>query len=379
MAKAIDIGTCFIVGAEMRDGREVFTVERDAFYSMPREDFAEQMLDEAGAKYLVRGKNIYVVGEDALRYCMLTGKQEHFRRPMAKGLLNPGEEEAISMLELIVEGIAGKPNFPGEVIAVTSPAAPIEEDMDTAFHRIVIERLLTRLGYDVRILNEALAIIYAENPHVEVNGDIVPFTGVGISFGAGMTNLVVSWRAKQLFEISCARGGDWIDQKVAGVRGLPIGRVTAIKEKQLDLNNIDTKDSAQVALEIYYEDLIKFTLEQFNEYFRQSQSMIDQPLEIVVAGGTSTVPGFIDKFNRVLAEVSLPVPVKGVRHANEALRTVAAGALVAAMSFEKKKRAQGKMPPAPAAGAPATPPAPPPPAPPKATPPGPGTKAAARN
>ena len=55
MAKAIDIGTSFIVGAKLENGKEIFTIERDAFFSMPREDFAEEMLHDAGAKYLLSG------------------------------------------------------------------------------------------------------------------------------------------------------------------------------------------------------------------------------------------------------------------------------------------------------------------------------------
>ena len=341
MAKAIDIGTCFIVCAEMKDDSETFTVERDAFFSMPREDFAEDMLDKAGAKYLIRGDQLFVIGEDALRYCMLTGNEASYRRPMAKGVLNPGEEEAISMLELIVEGMVGEASHPGEVIAATCPAAPIEENLETLFHRIVIERLLKRLGYDVRIINEAIGIIYSENPTVMVNDEEVPFTGVAISFGAGMTNLVVAWRAKMLFEISVARGGDWIDNKVAEVRNIPVGKVASIKEKSLDLSNINARESIQVALEIYHEDLIRYTLEAFNNYFKETNSVIDEPLEIVVAGGTANVPGFIDKFRQTLSDVTLPVPVAGVRLAKDPLHSVAAGALVAAMSFEKRKSREG--------------------------------------
>src|SRR5262245_3350575 len=110
MAKAIDIGTCFIVGARLDAGKEVFTIERDAFFSMPREDFAEEMLHDAGAKYVLRGNEIFVVGEDALKYCMITGKQESYCRPMQRGVLNPGEEEAIPLLERLIEGISGKPD-----------------------------------------------------------------------------------------------------------------------------------------------------------------------------------------------------------------------------------------------------------------------------
>ena len=121
MAKAIDIGTSFIVGAEIQDGVEVFTRERNAFFSMEAEDFAEEMLNDAGAYYLTRGDQLIVVGEDALKFAMLTGNQTAYRRPMAQGVLNPGEEEAISMLEVLIEGIIGKASFPGEICAAMIP------------------------------------------------------------------------------------------------------------------------------------------------------------------------------------------------------------------------------------------------------------------
>ena len=130
-------------------------------------------------------------------------QQDSYRRPMKRGVLNPGEEEAIPLLEKLIEGIVGKPTFAGEVIAATIPAAPLDTEQDTTFHKIVVERFLKSLGYDVRILNEALAIIYAENPMVEDAQGKAPFSGIGISYGAGMTNLVVSWRAKKLSGVVC--------------------------------------------------------------------------------------------------------------------------------------------------------------------------------
>jgi hypothetical protein len=340
MAKAIDIGTAFIVGAEIKDGREVFTSERDAFFSMPKEDFAEEMLNDAGAYYITRGNHLFVIGEDALKFSMLTGNQAAYRRPMAKGVLNPGEEEAIAMLELLIEGIIGRASHPGEVCAATVPCAPCDGDNDTQFHKIVVERCLTRLGYEVKIVNEALGIIFHENPTVTSNGETTPFSGVGISFGAGMTNLVVAWRAKKLFEMSVARGGDWIDEKVAGVRGITKSKVTAVKERKLDLGKVDMRDAVQVALEIYYDELIRYTLAEFARQFKGCQASIDEPLEWVVAGGTARVPGFVEKFEKALRATPLPFEVKGVRLARDPLNAPAAGALIAALSHEKKKLAK---------------------------------------
>lgn len=357
MAKAIDIGTCFIVGAEMRGGREIFTSERDAFFSMPNEDFAEEMLSKAGAFYITKGDQIYVVGEDALKFAMVTGQAENYRRPMAAGVLNPGEEDAVAMIQVMIEGVIGRASFPGEVCAATIPANPVDASFDTTYHEMVLTRFLEGLGYEVKVINEALAIIYAENPTVTTGaGEVIPFSGIGISFGGGMVNLVAAYRAKQLVAFSAGRSGDWIDAQVAKVTNQPISRVIGVKEKQLDFNNVDPSNRILQALDIYYEDLITYVIDNFKVQFRKQSASFDDPVEIVLGGGTTMPPGFVDKFKRVMKKLDLGIPVKSVRHAKDPLKCVAAGALIAAISQEKKKMAAQKKAEA-AAGGGATPPA----------------------
>lgn len=341
MAKAIDIGTCFLVGAEMRGGREIFTSERDAFFSMPNEDFAEEMLSKAGAFYITKGDQIYVVGEDALKFAMVTGNQDDYRRPMAAGVLNPGEEDAVAMIQVMIEGVIGRASFPGEVCAATIPANPVDASFDTTYHSMVLSRFLESLGYEVKIINEALAIIYAENPTITTNaGEVVPFSGIGISFGGGMVNLVAAYRAKQLVAFSAGRSGDWIDAQVAKVTSQPVSRVIGIKEKKLDFGKIDPSDRVLQALDIYYEDLITYVLNHFKVQFKKQSATFDEAVEIVIGGGTASPPGFVDKFRRVLKKVELPLDVKGVRMAKDPLKAVAAGALIAAISQEKKNMAK---------------------------------------
>lgn len=337
MAKAIDIGTSFIVGAEIKDGREVFTRERNAFFSMENEDFAEEMLNDAGAYYVTRGDQLIVVGEDALKFSMLTGNQKAYRRPMAMGILNPGEEEAISMLELLIQGIVGEAAFEGEVCAATVPCAPFDREGDVTFHRIIIERCLRRLGYEPKLLNESMAIVFHENPAVDSDGVQVPFSGVGMSFGAGMTNVVIAWRAKKLFETSVARGGDWIDQMVANARGMSRSKVTSAKERRLDLGKIKRRDGLHVALEIYHEELIRYALRNLAAAWNDASASVDEAMTICVAGGTASVPGFQERFEAILDEVDMPFEVAKVQFASDPLTAVASGALVAAISAEKKK------------------------------------------
>ncbi|GIW70629.1 MAG: hypothetical protein KatS3mg102_0171 [Planctomycetota bacterium] len=352
MAKAIDIGTSFIVAAELQDGREVFRSERNAFFCMDRDELAQDMLDDAGARYLVRGEQLFVVGEDALKFATITGDQRAYRRPMARGILNPGEEQAISMLETLVEGLLGPAARPGEVCAATLPAAPCDAEGDITFHRIVIERCLRRLGYEPHPIHEALAVIYSENPQVESGGQSVPFTGIGLSFGAGMTNAALAWRAKSLFETAVARGGDWIDERVALARATTRSKVCAIKERRLDLERIDPRDGMQLALEIYHEELIEYAARRLAEALHHTQASVEEALEVCVAGGTAMVPGFLPRLERALGRVHLPLQIRGVRLARDPLRAAAAGALVAAVSHEKRRpagRAEGASAAAPAA------------------------------
>ena len=152
-----------------------------------------------------------------------------------------------------------------------------------------------------------------------------------------MTNLVVAWRAKKLFEISVARGGDWVDESVSKVRRVPVGKVTHEKERNLKLGEVDPRNALHLGLEIYYEELIRHVLREFSAHFKTVQTTFTAPMEVVIAGGTASVPGFLQTFERCLEEEGAPVPIRSVRMGQDPLRTVAKGALVAAVSMEKKK------------------------------------------
>ncbi|MBI4569559.1 MAG: hypothetical protein HY719_14285 [Planctomycetes bacterium] len=340
-AKALDVGTCFIVGAELKEGKEVFKSERDAFFVMPNKDFAEEMLTNAGAFYVVKGDQLYVVGEDALKFSQVTGNTESYRRPMAKGVLNPTEEDAVSMIKVMIEGVIGKAAYPGEVCAVTIPANPVDASFNITYHEMVICKFLRDLGYEPKAINEALGIVFSENPTVSSKGEVLPFTGIGVSFGAGMVNLVAAWRAQQLLAFSAGRSGDWIDAEVARVRNMPVSHVIHVKERELDLTTIDDTDQTQVALDIYYEDLIRYVLDHFKKEFKRTSASIKEPVEICIGGGTASVPGFVQKFEKVLSRTPFPFDVKNVRLAKDPLKCVTAGALIAAISEEKKRKRKG--------------------------------------
>ncbi len=338
MAKAIDVGTCFIVGAAREDGEEVFTVGRNAFFSMDADEFAEDMLERAGIYYIQKGHKIYVLGEDALKFSVITGDQENYHRPMARGVVNPDEKEAVEMIQMLIEDIVGEPSFPGELLAVTAPADPMDADFDVTFHRMLLKRFLRKMGYEVHFLTESVSIVYGENPStLDENGEKIDYTGIGVSFGAGMVNMGLVYRGKDMVALSCCRSGDWIDEEVARATGTPVPKVIAYKENKLNLAEVDMTNRLAVALDIYYDELIEYVLVNFAKELEKQGVNLPHPVGIYIAGGTSKPPGFKEKFEEVLNRMDFPLQINEVKHCDDPLTAVASGALTVAEIEEEKR------------------------------------------
>jgi hypothetical protein len=134
------------------------------------------------------------------------------------------------------------PARPGEVLYFSIPANPVDSTINNSFHSKTAERFLRGLGYDARPLGEGLAVVYAENPKMYAPDGPIPFTGIGISMGAGQANFCLAERGLPLDEFSIARSGDWIDANVARMTGQPKTKVLRVKEKRLNFNKLDEDD-----------------------------------------------------------------------------------------------------------------------------------------
>jgi hypothetical protein len=131
---------------------------------------------------------------------------------------------------------------------------------------------------------------------------------------------------------STSRAGDWIDRNVATVLGIKQSRAAANKEKGMSI--LTPRNREEEAVEIYYRNLISYTLENIKKRFESADGMpsFPDPVEIVCAGGTSMVGGFIEVFKQEYEAIKFPIPVKNIRRAEDPLFSVARGCLVAALS-----------------------------------------------
>ncbi len=323
MAKGLDVGTMNIVCSGMEGDNVVFVQQRNAFLELDYSDLTKMMLDNANVQYVIRGDKIYILGDDALKFATVFKKPT--RRPMRSGILSPDEKEAVPIIRLILEKILGRPDGE-EVVCITSPANPIDSDIETTYHRKTMEALVKKLGYKPFTIDEGLAVIYSE---LADNS----FTGVGISFGAGLTNVTVSYFAAPIVSFSIARGGDWIDENASKATGIPREQVCSIKESSFELKYEVELGSVEGALAIYYDYLITYVVENLRRKLTEvSPPQVEFP--IVLAGGTAKPKGFKEAFEEKISKAGFPVEVSTIKVAKEPLFSVARGCLIAAKTRE---------------------------------------------
>ncbi len=313
-----------IISAD-RDGEDiVFRRQRNAFMQIDSSDLTKNMLDTSKVLYIEDDDGIRLLGEDAFKFATIFEKEA--RRPMKHGIISPEEKEAIPIMQLIVERTLGEKHNPNEVLYISTPADPIDVDMDVLYHKKTMEALTKRLQYDTKVIDEGLAVIYSELADYN-------FTGLGVSVGAGLTNVTLAYMASPLMSFSIGRGGDWIDEQVSKSTGLTKENVTATKEKVSSLSNKVTVGSPEGALNIYYDALISYVI----EHLKKKLAHITPPdvaFPVAIAGGSSLPKGFFEMFERKLRNAKLGIEVSNILKAKDPLNSVARGCLIAARTQE---------------------------------------------
>ena len=331
-AIGVDIGTGFISCAEEEEGEVVFRKIRDAFFKLnpskflegSANQFGETMLKNSGAYYVKIDDTLHVLGDDAFKFANLF--HQECLRPMSKGVLNPKQPVSNIMVSALVKAVAGVSTSPDDVLYYCVPAEPIDADFDIEYHKQILGGVFSELGYqNVNVMTEGLAVVYSELADTQ-------YTGIGMSFGAGMCNIVYAFMGIPVFAFSLSKGGDWIDEHAAKHTDETHNVVTTIKEKA-GFGLYDATTGIQKAISIYYDSLLGYVVDQFKELYDKTPKKklpnVQQEMPIVVSGGTSLVSGFIDRLRELTAK-DFPVPISEVKHAKEPLFAVANGLYQAA-------------------------------------------------
>jgi hypothetical protein len=306
----------------LRKVRDAFMrIDPDEFMAGNAPEFGEKMLRKTGTHFIKLDDVLYILGDSA--YEMSIEMNKELLRPMAKGVLNPNEPESAIMVEELIKAVAGEPENPEtDVIFYCVPADPIDADYDVAYHKATCEEAIRNVGYkNVSVMNEGLAVVYSEL--YENN-----FTGIGISFGAGMCNVSYANRGIEILSFSVSKGGDYIDQNAAKQVNDTVPVMTYRKEDGMSI--LDPQDEYEKAISVYYKTLIQYLVKSFVALYKKKDKKelprLFKPIPLVVSGGTSLVGGFLETLEKTIREEkNFPIKLGEIRCAEEQLYAVAAG------------------------------------------------------
>lgn len=320
----LDLGTSYIVAAHEIEEMSVFIKsERNAFLSVRCDQVTKDLLTKLKLRYAVSNNIMYVLGRSALDLATIFNRE--VQRSMSYGILNPLEAKSIPMIKLLVQSILWIPREQGEICCFSVPAAPVDRDQDTVYHRSVFDGMLKSIGFEPITIDEGYAVVLSELAYKD-------FTGIGISCGGGLVNVCASFKSVPALSFSISRGGDWIDASAASVLGIPAAAVTAVKERGMNIKAPSGREEEAIA--IYYRDLIHYILETISGVFSKSASapQFNKPVDIIFAGGTSMVGGFLDVVKEEIDVVGAGLPVGDVLRAEEPFTSVARGCLFSAVN-----------------------------------------------
>jgi len=336
MAKGLDCGTSFYIAAT----EELVKKQRNAFLTVDGEvNQVKRMLKRQGIPFVEKAGKVHIVGQHAFNYAQIFSTAE-LKRPMKSGLLNPTEKDALPVLNAIIGELLGDA-VDGETCVYCIPSKPIDVKREVSYHEDVLRTIIEQYGYNVKKIEEAVAIGYEGLVDTQL-------TGVAISMGAGMCNVAVMYQGMTALSFSVSRGGDWVDENVAMDTGVSQAKVTSIKETSttLDLSsanyqNIYEEDTDEanvlIAIRSYYGALVNYLLTNLKVQFEGVENVpnFPDPVPIVIGGGTSLVKGFLDVFNEQFDQNDFPIPISEIIHIEDAHTAVARGCLSEAQLIEE--------------------------------------------
>lgn len=319
----LDIGTAFIVSAYEAEGAVKYKTIRSAFLELPSDTKTRKMLEKLNHAFIDTKDKLFLVGDPAVGLANIFSQE--VKRPMHKGVLAPHEKDAIDVMRLLIKEVLKDIVDANTTVVYSSPADPADGSFSTLYHRDLMKSILEKdLGVKAIPMNEAHALAYSE---LSDDG----FTGLCCSYGGGMVNSVLTFAGIDALKFSISKGGDWIDENAARSRGITAAQMQAKKEEGVDILKPSSPDA--LAISIYYRALITEAVESFNQRFKNAtdKPQLTNPIPVVIAGGTSQAEGFLDLFKEIVKEKGFPFEIKDIYRAEDALRSVAQGLLLAAM------------------------------------------------
>ncbi len=318
----LDVGTSRIVAARQSEQDVKYDSQLNAFVTIPYSKMTASVLAKEGVSHSIEGGEIVVHGNESERFAGMLNKE--IRRTMLRGILNSDEPDSVKLIRALTTSLAGKAEK-GQKLCFTVPAPPLGAEENLTYHEATLREILASLGYEVKSINEGLAVVYGEMESTN-------YTGIGISCGGGLCNVCFSYLSVPVLSFSMPKAGDFIDASAASVLGERANRIRILKEQSFYLNG-HFEDKLRQAVSVYYDDMLQSLAAALRNAFQVARNIpkLAKPVPMVLSGGSAMPKGFRERFEKILKESDFPVELSEIRLAADPLTATAKGALVAAL------------------------------------------------
>lgn len=325
--RGLDVGTMNLVSAILKNPK---ASPKDAATKRTRNNYIKientEDFDVTRYSHVVIDGETFILGEDAFKLANVFNNK--VSRCMSQGLIAAGDLDGMDVVSAMISGLVGRGDKQTKCV-FSVPADPIDKETDNKYHENFFSHILQKLDWVPVPLNEAMAVVLSEL-------DDDDCTGIGISFGAGMTNVCIAYQGIIVKQFSVAMGGDWIDQQSATMTRLAVNRMTALKEKKefSIINPQCDKKEMRRHMEIiasYYRALITDVTRAIMLQFSSLTAQFPDAIPVVISGGTSMADGFAEAVHEIFQEHEFPFEISEVRVSNDSMYAVARGCLIHAL------------------------------------------------
>lgn len=342
MSVGLDIGASQIRCLRRRGEQLVGRTAKTLFAALPDSPEYRALLSAGGIPFAVCDDALTVAGDSAADYSLLFHVRPQSLLPQGRlPTNNPVVRQALAAL---VDALLGEPDQPGEMCGVTLPGGEAFQSLACSSELEFFSRLIRLRGFFPQVLSAGMAAVLAELSRQ-------CFTGLGLSFGAGTSELVVAHRGLELAVCSIPQGGDWLDEQIARQFGdvildesgeCVLDLTAAAARRHSFSGRLSAPQSAdEEFLAALHRDLIYALIRSATLRFARWPRVLEipQPLTVVVVGGVARIEGFADLLWEAFDRARFPLVIGQIGFSTGHSFTVARGCLINA-ELEREARAR---------------------------------------
>ncbi|MCX7418091.1 MAG: hypothetical protein NT013_00955 [Planctomycetia bacterium] len=331
MSIGLDVGSSQIRCLRLHGEQTVGSSSRALFAVLPDASEYRALLEAGHIPFAICDGALALIGDNAAAYSSLFHVRPQALLP--HGRLPTNDPVARQCLAALVEALLGEPNQPGEMCCVTLPGGEMFQSLATNNELEFLTRLIRLRGFTPQVLPATMAAVLAQLVSRS-------FTGIGLSFGAATSELVLTHRGIQVAIEVSPRGGDWMDELIAehfeyalcdaeGASFLNLDQARAHREGLTSIFATPGDSGAQFLADVH-QDLVYELIRSAAEKFSQQPRTIDvpQPLTVIVVGRVARAPGFRDLLEKAFETARFPLEIGNIQFATDDNFTVARGCLI---------------------------------------------------